>query len=98
MSISSLLLGHLPELDHRNRPNYRLIEALSIVISLLDGEARRRVFSRIGSSARGEAIEDIDAMPTQAAFDDEDVVANEKETSGDDSDYCDCDYWEAVRA
>lgn len=64
----------------------------------MDGEIRRRVIGRIGSSPRGEAIEHIEAVPVQAAFDDEDVVADEKETSGEDSDYCDCDYWEAVRS
>lgn len=70
--IFSLLLRELPELDHRNRPNDGLLEAvLGDFTGLIRGGAR------VPAAA---------AVPVQAALDDEDVVADEQEGGGENAD------------
>lgn len=43
----------------------------------------------VGVVGEGEAAEDVDSVPVEAAFDDEDVVADEEERRRQDSDYGD---------
>lgn len=70
--IFSLLLRELPKLDHRNRPNDGLLEAV-----LGDFAGVVRGGARVPAAA---------AVPVQAALDDEDVVADEQEGGGENAD------------